>query len=145
MDRVLNSVFSKSKIFESLQAEPSLGRPLGPTCPNDSLRNHIERNHFQTKIKTWGFWLKNRCLIWASLAVLALTSSRSNSSCVLFITTLPTFFSGIIKTFQRLSPWSLSHLRQFQIVDDESWFWPQVDCRNGVLGHLLMVKMVDQH
>ena len=37
MDWVLNSIFSKSKIFQSLQTEPSLSRPLRSICPNDSL------------------------------------------------------------------------------------------------------------
>ena len=46
MDWVLDSILSKSKIFESLQAEPPLGRPLGPTCPNDSLKGG-DKNYFQ--------------------------------------------------------------------------------------------------
>ena len=37
MDWVLNSIFSKSKIFQSLQTEPSLSWPLRSICPNDSL------------------------------------------------------------------------------------------------------------
>ena len=34
------------------------------------------------------------------------------------------------------------HLGQLQVIDDEGWFWPQVDGGNGMLGNLLMMMIM---
>ena len=116
----------------------------------------------RAKGKTWGFWLKKRCLIWASLGVRELNSSRSNRSflsicqlCqllavkkILFIKLSNFLFFGarlcflcdigsIIKDHS-----SLSYLCQFQVIDDESWFGPKVHCGDRMLGNLILRRIM---
>ena len=37
---------------------------------------------------------------------------------------------------------SLSYLCQFQVIDDESWFWPKVHCGDRMLGNLILSRIM---
>ena len=146
MDWVLDSILSKSKIFESLQAEPPLGRPLGPTCPNDSLKGG-DKNYFQ-----FCCW-KNHppgVVDWRSDVWFEPRSEISRSP--LLGQTAPgasIFLQSQLLSFEWKKMWQRTafpnchfHLGQLQVIDDEGWFWPQVDGGNGMLGNLLMMMIM---
>ena len=37
---------------------------------------------------------------------------------------------------------SLSYLCQFQVIDDESWFWPKVHSGDRMLGNLILSRIM---